>query len=253
MDTDKVADLYDGESYDARGYHFEGELDFWSRKAEESGKDILELCCGTGRLAIPLASKGFNVMGIDLNRSMVDRAKQNAMDADVDIDWIIGDIRDFCISASFDMVFIGLNSMLHLLENEDIDSMLSCVRKHLRPGGRFVTAIFNPSFEILSRNPNDRYSHVIFNHPTTSEKIAIEESVNYDKTTQINHVTLYYKFEDGTEETKPLDIRILYPKEIEYILKQNGFRIENKYGDYLMNEFESESPMDIVSCIRADD
>ncbi len=250
MDTDNVINLYDGETYDARGYHFDGELDFWQKMADKSGSYILELCCGSGRLAIPLAVKGFNLTGIDLNDSMLHRAKKNAEDADVSIDWINGDIRNFNIPKEFDMIFIGFNSMLHLLAYDDVDSMLSCVYNHLHAFGRFVTSIFNPSFEILSRNPKDRYPHAIFNDPKTGESITIEESVNYDKTTQINHVTLYYQFEDGSEETKPLDIRILYPKEIEYILKQNGFRIENKYGGYDMSEFVSASPLDIISSLK---
>ena len=248
MNTDDIIELYDGELYDAREYHFEGELEFWSTQAKKYGTDILELCCGTGRITIPLALEGFNVTGIDLSKSMLSKAKKNAVDAGVDVDWLIGDMRNFALDQRFNMIFIGFNSMLHLLENIDIESMLSCVRGHLIDGGCFALSIFNPDLSILNRDPNVRYTHAVFTHPKIGKKITIEESVNYDKATQINHVTLYYSSEGMSEKTEPLDIRILYPQEIDYILSKNGFKIINKYGDYSMDKFTSNSPSQILVC-----
>jgi ubiquinone/menaquinone biosynthesis C-methylase UbiE len=70
MDKKSITDVYNGIDYDNRNYHFEGEFEFWIQEAKKCGNTILELCCGTGRILLPLAEKGFDVTGIDITESM---------------------------------------------------------------------------------------------------------------------------------------------------------------------------------------
>ena len=248
MEADKMKILYDGAIYDAMAFQLEGELEFCAEEARRYGENILELCCGTGRLAIPLAEKGFKVTGIDITESMLEVAKKKSRDENLDVNWILGDIIDFNLGKKFDLIFVALNSMLHLLKNEDIESMFSCVKKHLTKNGRFIIHIFNPDLTILNRKPDERHHHINYKDPETGQNIIVEETLRYDKATQVNHVTLHYKYEDGTEKTEPLDIRILYPQEIDMLLKYNGFKIEQKYGDYDRSEFTSDSSKQIIVC-----
>src|SRR5215468_6394304 len=49
---------------------------------------VLELACGTGRLTIPIAQSGVEIVGLDLSPSMLDHARKKATEAQVNIDWI---------------------------------------------------------------------------------------------------------------------------------------------------------------------
>ncbi|MEZ4813178.1 MAG: class I SAM-dependent methyltransferase [Caldisericia bacterium] len=237
--------LYNGVLYDARNYKLESEIDFWLSEANESNGEVLELCCGTGRVAIPIAKTGRKVSGVDISDSMLSQAKKKAGDENIDIEWIKSDIREFDLEKKFGMIYIPFNSFLHLQKNEDAEKLFKNVKKHLAKDGKFYLTIFNPDLSILSQNPLHRRLHDEIIDPDSGEKIRIEESVNYDKETQINHVTLYFKFEGGIEKTEPLDIRIYYPQEIDTLLKYNGFKIESKFGDYKKSKFTSDSPFQI--------
>jgi hypothetical protein len=115
--------------------------------------------------------------------------------------------------------------MLHLLSSEDIEMMFSCVKNHLTKNGYFAIHIFNPDLSILSRDPNERRLHHSYIDPKNGQKIIVEETIRYDKATQISHATLHQKSEDGTEHSTPLDVRIFFPQELDMLLKHNGFKI----------------------------
>ncbi len=237
--------LYDGVLYDALRGGYESELEFWITEANKSEGDVLELCCGTGRVAIPIAESGKNVTGIDISDSMLEQGKKKASEKNLKIEWIKSDIREFDLGKKFGMIYIPFNSILHLHKTSDIEQLFSNVKRHLTKDGRFYISIFNPNLQVLSRDPNTRFFHAKFVNPETGKSITIEESPNYDNKTQINNITLYFEFEDGYEKTESLSIRILYPQEIDMLLHYNGFKIESKFGDYKRNQFESDSGLQI--------
>ena len=90
----KVGDLiYDAAIYDGMNKDM-SDLDFYkSRLPKHKSARILELCCGTGRLTIPIAKDGYTITGVDITRSMLEEAKLKASKEGVTIDWIEGDIR----------------------------------------------------------------------------------------------------------------------------------------------------------------
>src|SRR5688500_7889502 len=125
--------LNDGEHYDACHASRHDDLLFWIKMAT-AAKSVLELACGTGRIAIPLAVKGARVTGIDNCQSMIDQAKRNARGAGVEVDWITGDMRQFDLGRDdFDLVVLAFNGINLMLTLEDALSCLRCARKHLAP------------------------------------------------------------------------------------------------------------------------
>lgn len=96
--------------------------------APQPGESILDLGCGDGALTIKLAQSGASVLGLDASPSMVKAARALGLDA------IESDMHSFSPGQTFDAVFT--NAVLHW--TRDIDLVLACVRRHLRPGGRFV-------------------------------------------------------------------------------------------------------------------
>ena len=82
------ANIYDGMNTDLADLHF---YKRWLPKSKDAR--ILELCCGTGRLTLPIAKDGYNISGVDYTSSMLDQAKIKASEAGLEIRFIEADIR----------------------------------------------------------------------------------------------------------------------------------------------------------------
>lgn len=106
MNTDyKVGDfIYNADIYDGLNKSL-SDLEFYKKWLPQN-KDakILELCCGTGRLTIPIAKDGYNIKGVDYTLSMLERAKEKAFQAGLKIDFIEADIRGLDLGEKFDFI-----------------------------------------------------------------------------------------------------------------------------------------------------
>jgi SAM-dependent methyltransferase len=102
------------------------------------GSHILDLCCGHGRIAIPLAQRGYRMTGLDLSELFLERAKSDAETAGLSIDWLRGDMRAIPFDAAFDAVINIFTAFAYLESEEDDLEVLRQVRKALKPGGLFL-------------------------------------------------------------------------------------------------------------------
>lgn len=105
----KVGDfIYDANIYDGLNT-FLSDLQFY-KKWMPKNKDakILELCCGTGRLTLPIAEDGYNISGVDYTSSMLEQAKVKASEAGLDINFVEADIRELNLQEKFDLIFFHL-------------------------------------------------------------------------------------------------------------------------------------------------
>ena len=106
-----------------------------------AGLDILDVACGTGRYAIPLAQAGARVTGIDLSEEMLDLARRKAAGSGLPLDLRVGDVRALPFAdASFDLAVCAL-ALCHL---PDLDPAAQELARVLRPGGRVVISDFHP-------------------------------------------------------------------------------------------------------------
>ena len=151
--TDKnyiVGDLiYDAAIYDGLNT-FLDDLEFykkWLPKDKEAS--ILELCCGTGRLTIPIAKDGYTITGVDYTASMLNRAISKAREEQLSIDFVQEDIRTLDLGKKFNFIFIPFNSIHHLYKNEDLFKVLKVVKKHLQENGLFLLDCFNPNIRYI--------------------------------------------------------------------------------------------------------
>ena len=149
MNFDQWADWYDVYYSNVP----EVETSFYVDLAKESGGPVLEIGVGTGRLAIPTASAGVNVVGLDLNQAMLDRAdaklRRNQPLTGV-LDLVRADMREFDLCKSFPLVTIPSNTLLLALSQEDQLRTLQCAARHLEPDGRLVFDIFIPGPDLLA-------------------------------------------------------------------------------------------------------
>ena len=98
----KVGDLiYDAAIYDGMNTNL-SDLQFYKRWLPKNKEArILELCCGTGRLTLPIAKEGYNISGVDYTSSMLEQAKVKATEAGLNIEFIEADIRGLVCRGSF--------------------------------------------------------------------------------------------------------------------------------------------------------
>src|SRR5262249_26241028 len=100
-------------------------------EAERSGGPVLELGVGTGRIAVPIAAAGIEVIGVDLSAGMLEVARERAELAGVEIDFRQGDMRDPPVQGQFPLVLCPFRSLLHMETDEDRRLALRAVARGL--------------------------------------------------------------------------------------------------------------------------
>lgn len=241
----KVGDLiYDATIYDGMNIHID-DLQFY-KKWLPKNKDakILELCCGTGRLTIPMAKDGYNICGVDYTPSMLEQAKAKAAEAGLEIDFIEADIRTLDLQERFDLIFIPFNSIHHLYRNEDLFKTLECVKKHLKDGGLFLLDCFNPNIQYIVENEKGQ---VVVAEYTTDDgrEVLIKQTMRYENATQINRIEWHYFINGEFHSIQNLDMRLFFPQELDSYLERAGFNIIHKFGCFEEEPFRNESEKQI--------
>ena len=239
----------DGRQYDLQNKDFIEDIPFYLNQIKKFGEPVLELACGTGRITIPLAERGVDISGLDISESMLSIARKKSIEKGISVDWVRADCRNFILGKKFNLIFFPFNSIAHLHDLESIELCFTCIRKHLKEGGRFIIDMFNPRLDLLIRDTSQRYPVEQIPDPDGHGTITITETIQYDSASQVNRVKWYYKKgRDGIEEVKDLNMRIFFPQELDMLLHYNGFAIEDKFGDYNETPFISSSPKQLVVC-----
>jgi len=130
-----MAVLYD--SFNGHG----ADRDFYLSLAHSPCR-ILDLGCGTGSVALGLASLGHAVTGLDPAPGMLDVAR--AKDKAGTVRWIAGDARDFALGETFDLIIMTGHVFQVFLDDAETLAVLSSARRHLADGGRLVFESRNP-------------------------------------------------------------------------------------------------------------
>lgn len=246
MNTDyKVGDLiYDADIYDGLNT-FLSDLQFykkWLPKNEDA--KILELCCGTGRLTLPIAKAGYNICGVDYTSSMLEQAKMKASEAGLDINFVEADIRTLSLQEKFDLIFIPFNSIHHLYKNEDLFKALDRVRNHLKEGGLFLLDCFNPNIQYIVEGEKEQ--KVIAEYTTKDgREVLIKQIMRYESATQINRIEWHYFINGKFHSIQNLDMRLFFPQELDSYLECAGFNIIHKFGNFEEEAFSCNSEKQI--------
>lgn len=103
--------------------------------AKPEGKAALDLCCGPGRCSLVLAQRGFTVTGIDRTEYLLDKARARAEAAEVKIEWVQMDMRDFVRREAFDLVLNMFTSFGYFDDKSEDITVLESILSSLRSGG----------------------------------------------------------------------------------------------------------------------
>jgi ubiquinone/menaquinone biosynthesis C-methylase UbiE len=150
---DAIAELYDPWSRSVTE-----DVDFYVAEARKAGGPVVELGVGTGRIAVPVASAGVPVIGVDSSSGMLDVCRRRAEEAGVErlVDLRLGDMRDPPVEERVRLVTSPFRALLHLETDADRRAVLAAAFRLLEPGGRFVFDVFAPSREDIEET-HDRW------------------------------------------------------------------------------------------------
>src|ERR671915_951800 len=262
IDHDNLEEYADPIDYDWR-YSSDTGVAFYSALAWEAGGPVLEIACGTGRVAIPIARQGFAVTGLDVVPGMLQRARSKA--AGLPIRWVEGDARDFDLDERFRLTFLTGNAFQAFLTNADQEALLGRVRAHLHDEGLFAFETRNPRWRTSEGRDEDPDGLFVYLE-TRAEEEALPPHTNahgrevresrsrtYDHVAQVLHWTSYQRWHEGGAQeertkTKRIALRYTFPQELAALLHHNGFTIARRYGNWDSEPLTGASPSIIVVC-----
>jgi len=239
--------IYDPHIYDGLNTNLD-DLAFykkWLPKNQEV--KILELCCGTGRLTLPLANAGYQITGVDITQSMLNQALKKAKEKKLTIEFILGDMRTLELNEKFDCIFIPFNSIHHLYQNEDLFKTFEVVKKHLKPNGIFLFDCYNPNIHYICEAEKE-LQNIAKYITDDGREVEIKQQLKYEYKTQISRITWHYFINNQFDSIQNLDMRMYYPQEIDAYLKLYGFKIKHKFGSFDDNLFDNNSTKQIFVC-----
>ena len=247
-----IADLYDH----VVPYRERADVPFFVDAAKDSGGPVLELGCGTGRILIPTARAGIEIVGLDLSPPMLEvcraRLSEEAPDVQSRVQLLEADMRRFDLSRTFKLITTPFRSFQHLITVEDQRACLASVHLHLTEDGHFILDVFNPSLEALT---SDNLGEEIgeepeFTAPDGRRVIRRHKIVERDRFNQVQHVELIYDVThpDGREErlVHAFPMRYLFRFEAEHLLARCGFEVEQVYADFDKPPYGSTYPGELI-------
>jgi SAM-dependent methyltransferase len=253
IENDYLGEFFDPVNYDREVGGDHPSHQFYADLAKRVGGRSLEIACGTGLVAIPLAQQGISITGLDIVPAMLAHAKHKSEALGVSIRWIEGDARNFDLNEKFDFMYMTGNAFQAFLNNSDQRALLQNVRKHLSTGGIFAFETRNPNWKELTTDLKESEWMTYTND--SGYRVRIMETREYDHGAQVLAYTLFRRWQEDAEDKERVTriaIRYTFPQELNALLEHHGFSILEQYGDWDKSPLKKESPS-IISICRMDD
>jgi ubiquinone/menaquinone biosynthesis C-methylase UbiE len=250
--TERAREFY-AQTYDVVVPDWPGEIDFYrdlAAEAQANGQAVLEVACGTGRVAIRLAQEGVEVVGLDLSSAMLDVAREKSADLS-NMRWVQGDMRSFELGETFGLVVIPGHAFQNILTAADQFACLESIRRHLAPRGLLVVHLDQPEVGWLGGLTGDKggvfETTEQFVHPKTGRRFRALHAWSYEPATQtaISHKVWEEIGPDGQVVDRldrgPIRLHVVFRFEMEHLLARAGFAVEAVYGDFYRRELRDDS------------
>jgi SAM-dependent methyltransferase len=251
-----VADLYDS----VVPYRERPDVPFFVDAAIESDGPVLELGCGTGRVLIPTARAGVEVVGLDLSPHMLgvcrDRLGRESEPVRSRAHLAMADMRHFALLRRFALVTVPFRPFQHLITVQDQLACLTTVRDHLCEGGRVILDLFNPSLDALARQDQGQETaeEPAFSTSDGRRVVRRHKTVAHDRFNQVLQLELIYDVvhADGREErlVHAFAMRYLFRFEVEHLLARCGLAIEHLYAGFDKSAYGSTYPGELIVVAR---
>ena len=236
------------EVYDSVYAYVTDDIPFYIDEARSAGGSVLELGCGTGRVAIPIAQAGIEIVGLDSSPAMLEVARRKAEKASGarGLRLVEADMRDFSLNEVFDLVIIPFRGFYSLHSVEDQVRTLANVRGHLAPGGKLAFNIFVPDLNMLVQEGDVAYHFRDVTDSDTGRRLVVWHQSSYDNHNQIIDARVMVD-ELGVDGVvgrrfyRDFQLRYAHRWEIRHLLEVCGFEIVDLFGDFERSPFDETS------------
>ena len=221
---------------------------------------VLEVGCGTGRVLVPMARAGLEMVGVDVSPGMAARCEQALAHQPADVRARAGvhvaDMRTMHLGRTFAMATTPFRSFQHMVDVHDQLAALGAIREHLVPGGLLVLDLFDPWLHALvdparlEESPSGA-PFVL----ADGRRVQRTERVAYrDYARQVIGVELIYNVEHPGERlervVQSFPMRYFFRHETEHLLARAGFGVETVYADYQRTPFGAKYPSEQITIAR---
>jgi SAM-dependent methyltransferase len=221
----------------------------------------MELAVGSGRIAVPLAEAGHQVLGIDLDSAMLDRARRRAADARVVAGGARGPLRLELVEGDalevraadrgrFALVVLALNSLLLFPEAREQERAIATMAQLARSGGLVVVDAWQPQPIDLVRMDGRVSLEWLREDPETGRQVTKLAAAWYDPPTRVATVTTIFdearQGEPPVRWTRRDRLRLASGEELVAWAGAAGLEVERLAGDHDLTPYGSASERAIL-------
>lgn len=202
-----------------------GECDFIEQEMNfDKSLKIIDIGCGTGRHTIELTQRGYQVTGLDLSDSMLEKARKKASKQNLSINFYQGDARKLPFAQEFDVAIMLCEGGFPLMETDEMNyEILKSVARSLTEKGKVIFTTLNGLFPLF-------HSIEAFCSATTATGNASYRKNTFDLMTFRDHNVTTLEDDQGNTNVLTCNERFYIPPEITWLLKTVGFSKIDIYG-----------------------
>jgi SAM-dependent methyltransferase len=202
------------------------------------GSHILDLACGHGRHAIPLAERGYRVTGQDLSEAFLNRARADAGARGVAVNWVHRDMREIPFVDEFDAVINIFTAFGYFDSDVENQQVLYQVHKALRPGGRFLVELMHRDVLVRGFEPLEVSRR--------DDGLVVTEERHFDQRTGRAAVRVTTIYPDARRAEMVHDLRIYTLTELVGMLTRSSLQFRAAYGGLDGSPLTLDSPRLVV-------
>jgi len=203
----------------------QGECDFIENEIAHSKQlMILDIGCGTGRHSIELTKRGYNVTGIDLSESQLNRAKEKAAEQKLQIEFQKHDARNLPFENEFDAAIMLCEGSFPLMETDEMNyQILQSAAKSLKENGKLIFTTLNGLFPLFHSVKDFLDTHKEDGNATTDKN-------SFDLMTFRDVNVTSFEDDSGNKKELHSNERYYVPSEITWLLKSLNFKTIDIFG-----------------------
>lgn len=220
---------------------------FFLDQAEDTGGPVLDLACGTGRLSIPIAAEGFDVVGLDLSDAMLTAARRKA--GGLPVIFEKADCRNFRIAQWFSLAIMTGHSFQSLITEADQRAVLAAVYDHLLPFGLFVFETRNPTAsDLTDTRPRRPWRQMT---GPGGQRVFCDIEQDYDPAEAVLRYRVW-RHGDGVASERESGglLRFTGDATLRGLIDEAGFNVLVSYGNWDRSPITPDAPELIYICQR---
>lgn len=221
---------------------FLNDIPFYQKLIPSPNSSILELGCGTGRVTLALVPCCQYIQGVDISPAMISICHEKLVKAGVPqtkARIIEGDITDFNLDRTFDLIIAPFRVLQNLETDQEVDGLFQCIRQHLAPNGTCILNVFRPFYEPeeLKKRWTTTEENLSWEIPIEGGRLACyDRRAGMDLKNLVLYPELIYRKFEGEalveESILKIVMRCYYPDAFEKLILDHGYTILNHWGGY---------------------